>query len=155
LVTELTTSAAHRERVFLEERLKIAKDELDSSARELSEFSSRNATLDPKEQGHSMMDSAATVYGQLIAAQAERSSLEQIYRPDNVRVRQIGARINELQRQLEKLGGPPTGSSDSSVDSQSLYPSIRKLPLLGVQYSDLYRRTKNNEAVFETLTKEY
>jgi hypothetical protein len=36
-----------------------------------------------------------------------------------------------------------------------MYPSIRKLPLLGVEYADLYRRTKVQEAVFETLTKEY
>ncbi|HWO31300.1 MAG TPA: hypothetical protein VNO32_21105, partial [Candidatus Acidoferrum sp.] len=34
-------------------------------------------------------------------------------------------------------------------------PSIRKLPLLGVTYADLYRRTKIQEAVLETLTKEY
>jgi hypothetical protein len=37
----------------------------------------------------------------------------------------------------------------------SLYPSIRKLPLLGVAYADLYRRTRVQEAVFESLTKEY
>jgi hypothetical protein len=36
-----------------------------------------------------------------------------------------------------------------------MYPSIRKLPLLGVMYADLYRRTKIQEAVLETLTKEY
>jgi hypothetical protein len=36
-----------------------------------------------------------------------------------------------------------------------MYPSIRKLPLLGVAYADLYRRTRIQEAVLETLTKEY
>ncbi|OLE14772.1 MAG: hypothetical protein AUG89_00525 [Acidobacteria bacterium 13_1_20CM_4_56_7] len=36
-----------------------------------------------------------------------------------------------------------------------MYPSIRKLPLLGVRYADLYRRTRIQEAVLETLTKEY
>jgi hypothetical protein len=36
-----------------------------------------------------------------------------------------------------------------------MYPSIRKLPLLGVTYADLYRRTMIQEAVLETLTKEY
>ena len=36
-----------------------------------------------------------------------------------------------------------------------MYPSIRKLPLLGVTYADLYRRTKIQEAVLETLTKQY
>ena len=41
------------------------------------------------------------------------------------------------------------------TQGDSLYPSIRKLPLLGVPYADLYRKTKVEEAVFETLTKEY
>jgi hypothetical protein len=68
----------------------------------------------------------------------------------------VKARIDELQRQLEKLGGK--GESATSISSQSgdsMYPSIRKLPLLGVTYADLYRRTKIQEAVLETLTKEY
>ena len=43
----------------------------------------------------------------------------------------------------------------SREPSDSLYPSIRKLPLLGVAYADLYRRTKIQETVLETLTKEY
>jgi hypothetical protein len=71
-------------------------------------------------------------------------------------VRTVKARIDELRHQLEKLGGK--GESATTVSDQpgdSMYPSIRKLPLLGVAYADLYRRTKIQEAVLETLTKEY
>jgi uncharacterized protein involved in exopolysaccharide biosynthesis len=32
---------------------------------------------------------------------------------------------------------------------------VRQLPLLGVKYLDLYRRSKVDDAVFELLTKEY
>jgi len=32
---------------------------------------------------------------------------------------------------------------------------MRKLPLLGVAFADLYRRTKVQEAVFEALTQQY
>jgi hypothetical protein len=32
---------------------------------------------------------------------------------------------------------------------------MRNLPLLGVKYTDLYRRMQINEAVFETLTQQY
>ena len=34
-------------------------------------------------------------------------------------------------------------------------PSIRELPALGVGYADLYRNTKVQEAIFQTLTQEY
>ena len=103
-----------------------------------------------------MVEAAATLQGQLIAAQSELEGLRQIYTDNNVRVRSVRARIGELKHELERLGGK--GESATSISDQpgdSMYPSIRKLPLLGVSYADLYRRTKIQEAVLETLTKEY
>ena len=103
-----------------------------------------------------MVEAAATLQGQLIAAQSEYEGLKQIYTDNNVRVRSVKARIDELQHQLEKLGGK--GESAATISDQpgdSMYPSIRKLPLLGVEYADLYRQTRIQETVLETLTKEY
>ena len=156
LVAELTTSSAHRERVFLEERLRAVKLDLDSAAKEFSEFSSKNAAIDIKEQGRAMVESAAILQGQLIAAQSELEGLKQIYTNNNVRVREVSARTQELQRQLDKMGGRGIAdASPASPQNESLYPSIRKLPLLGLTYSDLYRRTKIQETVYETLTQQF
>lgn len=154
MLVNLDTSSAHRERVFLEEHLKIVKKDLDASARAFSEFASKNTAIDIKEQGKAMVESAAIVKGQLIAAQSELSGLEQIYAPGNVRVRLLQGRVAELQRQLQKLGGSPNDES-SGTTSDQMYPSIRQLPILGVRYYDLYRDLKINETVYEILTKEY
>ncbi len=156
LVAELSTSSARRERIFLEERLQAVNRDLESAEKEFSQFSSKNAAIDIKEQGKAMVEAAALLQGQLIAAESEYEGLKQIYTDNNVRVRSVKARIDELKHQLEKLGGK--GESATSISDQpgdSLYPSIRKLPLLGVTYADLYRRTRVQEAVFESLTKEY
>ena len=156
LVSELSTSSAHRERVFLEGRLTAVKQELDQASKEFSQFASKNTAIDIKEQGRAMVDAAATLMGELIAAESELKGLEQIYTPNNVRVRSVRARIAELRKQLEKMGGKEgTETNNPATASDSLYPSIRKLPLLGVTYADLYRRTKIQEAVYETLTQEY
>jgi len=152
LVAELSTSSARRERIFLEERLKAVSQDLEAAEKEFSLFSSRNTAIDIKEQGKAMVEAAATLQGQLIAAESELEGLRQIYSDNNVRVRSVRARIAELKHQLEKIGGKGEGSDEQQT---SLYPSIRKLPLLGVTYADLYRRTRVQEAVFETLTKEY
>jgi uncharacterized protein involved in exopolysaccharide biosynthesis len=154
MVVDLDTSSAHRERVFLEGRLKVVKKDLDASSKAFSEFSSKNTAIDIKEQGKAMVEAAAVLKGQLIAAQSELSGVEQIYTADNVRVRSLRARIAELQRQLEKLGGS-AGDDSSGSNSDQMYPSIRQLPVLGVPYYDLYRDVKINETVFETLTREY
>jgi uncharacterized protein involved in exopolysaccharide biosynthesis len=156
LVGDLSTSAAHRERVFLEERLQTVKQELDQAAKELSQFESKNTAIDIKEQGKSIVDAAAILMGQLIAAESELKGLEQIYTSNNVRIQSVEARIAELRRQLEKMHGQSGGESGAAgVRGNSLYPSIRELPMLGVTYADLYRRTKIKEVVYETLTQEY
>src|SRR5580700_1914781 len=126
LVSELSTSAAHRERVFLEERLKAVKQDLDQSAQDFSQFSSKTAAIDIKEQGRAMVEAAAVVQGQLIAAESELKGLEAIYTANNVRVRSVQARITELQRQLDKLGGSSTATNNQSdAVGDSIYPSIR------------------------------
>jgi uncharacterized protein involved in exopolysaccharide biosynthesis len=156
LVAELSTSSARRERIFLEERLKAVGQDLEAAEKEFSQFSSKNTAIDIKEQGRAMVQAAATLQGEYIAAQSELEGLKQIYTDNNVRVRSVRARIAELKRQLEKLGGKDEQASEPSGQQPDfLYPSIRKLPLLGVTYADLYRRTRVQEAVYESLTKEY
>ena len=156
LVAELSISSARRERIFLEERLKGVNQDLEAAEKEFSQFASKNVAIDIKEQGRAMVEAAATLQGELIAAQSEYEGLKQIYTGSNVRVRSIKARIDELNHQLEKLSGKGEKPSDPAhPENDSLYPSIRKLPLLGVTFADLYRRTKVQEAVFETLTKQY
>lgn len=153
-VATLSTSAARREREFLETRLKAVKQDLDQAAKDFSQFASKNTAIDIPEQGKAMVEAAARLQGELIAAEAQRQGLAQIYTANNARVRAAQANIDELRRQLNKLGGAGTGPGTSSGEI-SLYPSIRQLPLLGVTYADLYRRTKIQEAVYETLTKQY
>jgi capsule polysaccharide export protein KpsE/RkpR len=155
LVVSLSTSSAHRERVFLEERLTAVKHDLDEAAKNFSQFSSKNSTIDIKEQARAMVEAASLLQGEMIAAQSELKGLEQIYTPGNVRVRAVQARISELQAQLDKLGGKGYGEPGQKQLVDSLYPSIRQLPILGVAYADLYRKAKIQEAVFETLTQQY
>jgi capsule polysaccharide export protein KpsE/RkpR len=156
LITEVSTSSARRERIFLEGRLQAVNRDLEIAEKEFSQFSSKNAAIDIKEQGRAMVNAAAILQGQLIAARSELEGLRQIYADSNVRVRSMQARVAELEDQLKKVGGQGEGTTlDGANENNSLYPSMRKLPLLGVPYADLYRRTKVQEAVFETLTQEY
>jgi capsule polysaccharide export protein KpsE/RkpR len=152
-ITQSTTSAARRERVFLEERLRSVKQDLHDSEKKFSDFASSNKTLDVKDQGKAMIEAAATLQGQLMAEQSQLKGLQQIYAPDNYRVRSANARIAELKHQMGTLSGTADESSNNTSDS--VYPSISDLPRLGVTWSDLYRDTKIEEAVFEALTKQY
>jgi len=169
LVSELSTSSAHREREFLEERLKVAKTDLDDASNQLAQFSSKNNTLDIQQEGKAMLDAAGTIAGEMIAAQSQLEGLRQIYTDNNSRVRSLNARVAELRKQLEKLGGTQANpgnttkaSSGETADPSAAkaggglpYPTIKSLPLLGAKYADFYRRAKIQETVYELLTEQY
>lgn len=158
LVAELSTSAAHRERVFLEERLKAVKLDLDDASNQLAQFSSKNNTLDIQQEGRAMLDVAANLAGQMVAAQSQLEGLRQIYTENNPRVQSLSARAGELRKQLDKLGGTKVDPSLATAIPQSgdmPYPTIRNLPLLGVKYTDYFRRAKIQETVYLLLTEQY
>jgi uncharacterized protein involved in exopolysaccharide biosynthesis len=152
LSAQLSTSSARREREFLEERLKVIKKELDESAASLGQFSSNNKTVDISQEGRAMVEAVATLQGQLVMAEAELDGLKKVYSKDNIRVAAAEARVAELRRNVQMQAGR---QSNSLVDTDLPYPSIRELPLLGVTYSDLLRRTEINATVYEILTKQY
>jgi len=155
LVNTLSTSSARREREFLETRLISIKADLDASSQALSQFSSRNATMDPQKQGEATVEAAAKLQGQLITVESELSGLKAMYADDNVRVREAQAQVDALKGQLRKLGGEGVAEDGTDLKGDELLPSVRKLPLLGVTYYDLYRKVTMDETLYETLTKQY
>jgi uncharacterized protein involved in exopolysaccharide biosynthesis len=167
LVNNLSTSSAHRERIFLEGRLQVARQDLDEASRQLAEFSSRNSTLDIQQTGKAMLDAAGNVAGQLIAAESELQGLRQMYTDDHPRVQSLSGRVEELRRQLARLQGQradisavsavdvPSTSLPSAGAKEMPYPNLRSLPLLGVKYAEYYREAKIQETVYELLTEQY
>jgi uncharacterized protein involved in exopolysaccharide biosynthesis len=155
LINKVSTSSARRERIFLEGRIKSVKSDLDASSRALSQFSSRNATMDPQKQGEATVEAAGKLQGELIAAQSELSGLKAQYTDDNMRVREVRGRIDELQRQLRKMSGAGDNVNGADLTADQLLPSVRKLPLLGLTYYDLYRQVTVQDTIYQTLTKQY
>jgi uncharacterized protein involved in exopolysaccharide biosynthesis len=167
LVLRTNTSAAHRERVFIEQRLQKVQADLEQAQLQLSEFSSRSNTIDIKEQTRAMVDAGARVQAELLIEQSGLESLRQIYGDDNVRVRETEARIASLKAELTKMTGSSapltaeemhddTGTDPISSDKKGeLYPPLRQLPRLAVPYADLYRRVRVQETLFELLTQQY
>jgi len=99
-----------------------------------------------------MVEGVVAFQGNLIAVESELEGLGHVCTDNN----SVKARIEGLKHQLENLGGKGEGATSiSDQASDSIYPPIRGLPLLGVIYTDLQRGTKIQETVLETFTKEY
>ena len=154
IVAQVSTSSARRERMFLEQRLKAVRQDLDSASKAFSEFASKNGTLDLPSQTKAMLESEADLQGQLVAAQSELDGLKQIYTDNNIRVRTLQARVAGLKRQVEAMSGNRADLTSDTSEIAGDFPSIRKLPLVGVRWANLYRDAKIQETVFELLTQE-
>lgn len=153
LLSKVATSSARREREFIEQRLVEEKKALEQAEQKLSQFSSGSMTLDVPQQIRVTVDAAARLQGELLAARAELQGLQEIYANENVRVKTLRARIAVLEKQLIAINsGQPGGKS---ADPTNPYPSVKALPQLGVQWTDLYRESKIHETVFEMLTQQY
>jgi capsule polysaccharide export protein KpsE/RkpR len=156
LVAKVNTSSAHREREFIEQRLNTVQAELQRAQLELSDFSSRNTTIDIKEQTRATVDAGAKLEGQLIAGESDLDSLRQIYGDQNVRVRAAEARNAILQRELQRANGQSSTDPDGKdIDASHPYPALRQLPQLGVRWANLYRNVRIHETVFDLLSEEY
>jgi capsule polysaccharide export protein KpsE/RkpR len=156
IVARVNTSSAHREREFIENRLNTVQNELQRAQLELSDFSSKNTTIDIREQTRATVEAGAKLEGQLIAGETELDSLRQIYGDQNVRVRAAEARNATLQHELQRANGQSSPDPDGKgIDDSHPYPALRQLPQLGVQWANLYRNVRIHETVFDLLSEQY
>ena len=152
VMASVSTSAARRERIFIEQRLADENANLQDAERQFSQFASSNMALDVPEQTKVTVEAAARLQGELIASKAQLEGLKQTYTEENIRVKSVQAHVNELERELAKIN---SGRVSTVQDPTSPYPSVKNLPLLGVKWADLYRQTKIRETVVELLTQQY
>ena len=162
LVMRTSTSPAHQERLFIEKRLGEVRGNLNNAQEALSEFSSTHSTIDLKEQALATVESQAKVEGELIAAQSELQSLNQLYGDSNIRVREAQARISSLKSELGKLGGSaePLSEAGASGESRAVnqdvsYLPLRQVPRLAIPYANLYRDFHVQETVYDLLVQQY
>jgi capsule polysaccharide export protein KpsE/RkpR len=154
IMAKVATSAARRQRIFLEQRLVDEKKFLEDSEKQFSQFASSNMMLDVPQQTKVTVEAAARLQGEMIAARAELDGLQQIYTAENYRVRTLRAHVAELEKELGRINAGQIGTG-AAPDPTNPYPSVKNLPVLGVQWADLYRTTRVHETVFELLTQQY
>jgi capsule polysaccharide export protein KpsE/RkpR len=152
VMAKVSTSAARRERIFIEQRLAEENKSLQDAEQQFSQFASSNMALNVPEQTRVMVEASARLQGELIATRAQLEGLKQTYTEENIRVRSVQAHVNELERELAKLN---SGRVSNVQDPTSPYPSVKNLPLLGVKWADLFRNSKIRETVVELLTQQY
>lgn len=143
---ELNLSKAGSERIFLEKRLEVVKEDLKTAENDMRAFQEKYKIIKVDSQASAAIQGIAMIKAEIISKEAQLASLRNTMTDENSAVKTLQAGISRLRGQL--------GSMNGSGDSDAI-PNVGNIPGLGVEYIRKQREFKTQEALFEQLTKQY
>jgi tyrosine-protein kinase Etk/Wzc len=149
LSASLAITEAARRRLFFEQQLQEAKDNLSVAEEAMRATQQSTGVLQIDSQARSLIESAAILRGQVVAKQVQIQSMRSFAAEDNPRLVLAKQELAALQAQLDRLAGSkPDAGSDIILSKGRVTGS-------GVEYMRRFRELKYHETVFELLAKQF
>ena len=145
----LAITEAARRRLFFEQQLQQAKDNLSAAEQAMKETQQSTGVLQIESQARSLIESAAVLRGQVVAKQVQVQSMRSFATEDNPRLVLAKQELAALQAQLDKLAGSAQDGGSDIVMSKG------RVTGAGLEYVRRLRDLKYNETVFELLAKQF
>jgi capsule polysaccharide export protein KpsE/RkpR len=149
LTSTLAITEAGQRRLFFEQQLQRAKNDLSNAEAALKETQQRTGLIQLDGQAKAIIDSVASVRAQIAAKEVQLKAMQSFateQSPDLVVLRQ---ELIGLRTQLSKLEGQQNaGGGDIQVPTG-------RVPEAGLEYARRLRDVKYNEAIFELLAKQF
>jgi uncharacterized protein involved in exopolysaccharide biosynthesis len=146
---QLNLTKAGTERIFLEKRLVLVKEDLKKAEEALKTFSESNKTIKVDSQAAATIEGIARIRAELVAKEVQLNSLKSYLTDESSEVKMLKAGIDKLRSQLNSQTATGSGSNSNVI------PNAGNVPNLGLEYARRYREVKIQEAIFEQLTKQY
>jgi tyrosine-protein kinase Etk/Wzc len=149
LSATLAITEAARRRLFFEQQLQQAKDNLTGAEEAMRKTQQSTGVLQIDSQARSLIESAAVLRAQVVAKQVQIQSMRSFATEDNPGIILAKQELAALQSQLERLAGSQhDAGSDINLSKGRVTES-------GMEYLRRFRDLKYNETVFELLAKEF
>jgi uncharacterized protein involved in exopolysaccharide biosynthesis len=149
LSATLAITEAARRRLFFQQQLDQARDELTKAEEAMRETQQSTGVLQIDSQARSLIESAAILRGQVVAKQVQIQSMRSFAAEDNPALILAKQELAALEAQLERVAGSqPDKGSD-------LILSKGRVTGAGLEYLRRLRDLKYNETVFELLAKQF
>jgi tyrosine-protein kinase Etk/Wzc len=148
LSASLAITEAARRRLFFDQQLQQAKDNLAKAEEAMKKTQQSTGVLQIDSQARSLIESAAVLRGQVVAKQVQIQSMRSFAAEDNPGLILAKQELAALQSQLERLAG---SQHDTGSD---INLSKGRVTESGMEYLSRFRDLKYYETVFELLAKE-
>jgi tyrosine-protein kinase Etk/Wzc len=149
LSEHLAITEASQRRLFFEQQLEEAKDNLAKAEEAMKVTEQKTGVIQLDSQARALIESAAALRAQIAAKEVQIQSLRTFATSENSQLVQAQQELDGLRSQLAKLGGSEDGS-----DTALMVPKGR-VPEAGLEYVRRLRDVKYSETIFEILARQF
>jgi len=149
LSATLAISEASRRRIFFEQQLLEAKENLTTAEETLKHTEQSTGVLQIDSQARSLIESAANLRAQVVAKEVQLQGMRSYATEDNPDVVTAEQQLTALKAQLAKLAGTDEGSGSDFVVPKG------KVPEAGMEYLRRIRDVKYYETISELIAKQF
>jgi tyrosine-protein kinase Etk/Wzc len=152
---ETRMTEGKKTRIFVEERLARTTEDLAAAEGALESYQETHGAVELTEQTRALIRSAAELESEVRAIDIQLATLRAFATEDYPEVRQLRTRRGSLETQLEDLlGRSDLAGALLDSDSTQLFPSLSRIPTLGIEYVRLLRDVELLTKVHAFLTQE-
>lgn len=148
LSASLAITEAARRRLFFEQQLQPAKEQLAAAEEDMRKTQQSTGVLQIDSQARALIESTAMLRAQVVAKEVQIQGMRSFATDDNPELVQARQQLAALQSQLEHLAGSQQDTGSDIVLSKG------RVTGSGLEYLRRYRELKYHEAVYELLLKE-
>jgi tyrosine-protein kinase Etk/Wzc len=149
LSATLAITEAARRRLFFEQQLQQAKDNLTAAENAMAKTQQSTGVLQIDSQARALIESAAILRAQVVAKQVEIEGMRSFATDDNPNLVLAKQELTALEAQLNRVAG-----SQQDLGSD-INLSKGRVTQAGMEYVRRFRDLKYQETVFELLAKEF
>ncbi len=149
LSQHLAITEASQRRLFFEQELEQAKNNLAAAEEALKLTEQTTGLVELSSQEKALIESAATLRAQITAREVQIQGMQTYATGENAQLVQAQRELEGLRAQLAKMGG-----SEDSASAGFIVPK-GKVPEASLEYVRKLRDVKYSEAIFEILARQF
>jgi uncharacterized protein involved in exopolysaccharide biosynthesis len=149
LSQHLAISEASQRRLFFEQQLEQAKDNLANAEEALKETEQKTGMIQLDSQARALIESAVQLRAQITAKEVQLQGMRTYGTNENADIVQAQQELDSMRAQLAKLGGNVDDSGAGLIVPKG------QVPQAGVEYVRKLRDVKYYETIFEILARQF
>jgi tyrosine-protein kinase Etk/Wzc len=149
LSEHLAISEAAQRRLFFEQQLVQAKNNLSDAEQALLKTQQTTGLVEPSSQARALIESAASLRAQVAAKQVQIQGMKTYAAADNAALAQAEGELSGLRAQLAQLAG------DGDTTNNELIVPRGKVSSATLEYEQRLRDVKYDETIFNLLARQF